>query len=320
MTRTAYLIEERDNPSSAYFLLPALTAAGCRVVRCGLGEVPHDLNGAVVVLARYVSPRWARAIARDRGRLSRLVYFMDDDVLDAAMWGGTPWRYRWKLWRLAARHRDWLQGQGAELWVSTPHLAAKYAAWGAQLIWPSAVAGAADGTIFFYHGTASHGPDIRWLRPVVGQVLQAAAELRFETVGGREVARFYRDLPGAWVVHPLSWPAYQLFAATGGRSVGLAPQVEGAFNRSRSYTKFFDITRSGAVGIYARGSACAAVVDDAVDGLVLPMEPALWARAIVELARDAARRERMLAWAREKAVLLSERAGQAYGELWRRRG
>ena len=73
-----------------------------------------------------------------------------------AMWGGTPWRYRWKLWRLAARHRDWLQGQGAELWVSTPHLAAKYAAWGAQLIWPSAVAGAADGTIFFYHGTASH--------------------------------------------------------------------------------------------------------------------------------------------------------------------
>ena len=50
------------------------------------------------------------------------------------------------------------------------------------------------------------------------------------------------------------------------------------------------------------------------------MEPALWARAIVELARDAARRERMLAWAREKAVLLSERAGQAYGELWRRRG
>jgi len=313
---TIYLVEERDNPSSAYFLVPALTALGGRVVRCGLKMVPADLTGAVVVLVRYVSPAWTRAVTRFRSRLAGLIFFMDDDVLDPTTWAGTPWRYRYKLWRLAARQRGWLRRQAAALWVSTPPLRDKYAAAGARLVAPSPLPEEASRQVLFYHSTASHGPDIRWLQPVVRRVLAVAPDWCFETVGDRTVARLYRGLAGAWVVHPLSWPAYQGFATTGARHIGLAPQLETPFNRSRSFTKFFDITRSGAVGVYAAGSACAAVVEDGLDGLVVPMDREAWLNAILTLARDPQRRQAMLAQARDKTRRLEGQARQAYTALW----
>lgn len=313
---TVYLVEERDNPSTAYFLLPTVTALGGRVERCGLATAPDSLTGAVVVLTRYVSPAWIRAVTRYRDRLAGLVFFMDDDVLDPSAWGGTPWRYRLKLWRLAARHRGWLRRQAASLWVSTQALRDKYASWGARWVRPSSLPDMPAGQVLFYHGTASHGPDIRWLRPVVERVLTRAPQWRFETVGDRRVARLYRTLPGAWVVHPLSWPAYQSFATTGARQIGLAPQLATSFNQSRSYTKFFDITRSGAVGVYAAGSACAAVVDDGVDGLVVPMDGEAWVLAIEALARDAQRRRAMLARARDKVQQLDQQAREEAPSLW----
>ena len=151
---------------------------------------------------------------------------------------------------------------------------------------------------------------------MVTAALAAEPRLRFEVLGGRDVARTFGGLAGAAVVHPLSWPAYRGFALSGTRAVGLVPQLAVPFNRARSYTKFFDITRSGAVGIYAAGSACAAVVEDGRDGLVLPMEPDRWTRAIVDLALDDDRRSTMLARARDTAGRLAEASRTAFAEAW----
>jgi hypothetical protein len=309
------LVEERDNPTSAYYLLPALAACGARVTRHGLDDPPspRDLAGNLVVVNRYLSEPWRRALATARPRLAGLAYFMDDDLFDPAASRGLPWRYRWKLWRRATRYRSWLAGVGSALWVSTPALAAKYAAWSPRLVAPAALAEADDRTagpagLVFYHGSAAHRAEIAWLRPVLAAVLGSAPGLEFEIMGGRDVARLYRGLPRVSVVHPMAWASYRLFCARPGRLVGLAPQLPGAFNAGRSHTKFFDITRAGAVGVYAAGTACAAVVEHGLSGLVVPMEPAAWAEAIVSLAGDPARREAMLARARDTAARLSREA------------
>jgi hypothetical protein len=84
----------------------------------------------------------------------------------------------------------------------------------------------------------------------------------------------------------MNWPDYQSFIITNRYDIGLAPQLENAFNDARSYTKFLDITRSGAVGIYARDSASASVVSHNQNGLIVTMEQKKWVDAILKLAGD----------------------------------
>jgi hypothetical protein len=303
------VVEERANPSSDYFVMPFLARSGGNVRRLRLADglpCAEELDGATVLFVRYVSRDWYRLVNAQRARIARLVFFMDDDLLDPLASRGLGWRYRLKLLRMATRYGGWLKRQGAELWVSSPHLQNKYAAWGPRLVPPAPLPGPAPGCRVFYHATASHRGEVAWLRPLMERVLEAEAQVFFEIVGGREVVRCYGGLERVTVVHPMSWPAYQAFLSAERRDIGLVPQLAHPFNRARSYTKFFDITRSGAVGIYAASTAYAEVVRDGIDGLVVGMDPDAWVDAIVRLAHQPELRSRMLEQARARVEALAE--------------
>lgn len=297
-----YLVEERANPSTDYFVAPACAGQGRRLHRYRFDEAPPEasLADAVVVFVRYIPPQWRRRVDVERRRMAQLVFFMDDDVLDPAAWGDMPWRYRYKLYRQAARHETWLQRQDAQLWVSTAWLQQKYAAWSPLRVEPRPLPGTEGACRVFYHGSASHRAEIRWLHPVIEQVQHQDTRVVFEIIGGQDVYRLYRNLARVTVVHPMRWPAYEAFVDQPGRHIGLAPLLELPFNRGRSCTKFFDITRAGGVGLYAAGGACGGFVRDGVDGLVLPMRPRVWAEAILALARDEPRRQALLQSARAR--------------------
>lgn len=316
-TGVVYLVEEQCNPSTDFFVFPAVSAGGHRVVRCGFADLPApaDLDGAAVVFVRYVPHAWAKLVEAVRPRLRMLAFFMDDDVLEVGASAGLPWRYRFKLARLAAWRSGWLQRQAAELWVSTPYLQQKYAGWRPRLVLPSPTAGHTDVCRVFYHGTASHAAEIRWLRPVVEEALRCDKRLTFEIAGGGDVSRLYRGVQRVTVVHPMKWPAYQAFLDMPCRHVGLVPLLDMPFNRARSYTKFFDITRCGAVGIYAPDSACAEVVSHGVDGLVVAQEQETWIDAILYLARDELLRRSLLGNAAKKMDGLAGRARCGYVNL-----
>lgn len=310
---------EQSNPSTDYFVLPAVREAGfSRIERCGFSDLPSpsELTGAAVIFVRYVPGAWARLIEEVRLKLRSLIYFLDDDLLDIRASTGTPLRYRYKLVRLAAWRAGWLRKQRAEIWVSTPYLLEKYAEWLPRLIRPAPLPGFQDVRRLFYHGTASHHSEIRWLRPVIEEALSRDARLAFEIIGGGDVYRLYRNLPRVNVIHPMKWPAYQAFLAMAGRHIGLAPQLDTPFNRARSYTKFFDITRCGAVGIYSRGSASASVVCHEVEGVVAPPDPEAWVQAILRLAKDEPWRQSLLRNAVEKVEILRTSAEHCYRSLF----
>lgn len=316
-TDVVYLVEEQANPSTDFFVLPALAASGCRVVRCGFSDLPSlsDLSGSIVIFVRYVPIAWAKLVETARPGLRALIFFMDDDVLDVGASTGMPLRYRFKLAKLAAWRLRWLQRQGAELWVSTAYLQQKYVGWRPKLVLPLPMANPVDVCRVFYHGSASHQAEIRWLRPVVEEALRRDDHLSFEIVGGQEVCRLYRGLPRVTVVNPMKWPAYQAFLAMPGRHIGLAPLLDLPFNRARSYTKFFDITRCGAVGIYSPGSASSEVVSHGQDGLIVALEQGAWVEAILNLARNSSLRQTLLRNAEEKLSELADKAQNSYSGL-----
>ena len=311
-----YVVEEQANPSTDYFVLPTLRDTGCRVVSCSGKDVPglEELTGATVIFVRYVPARWMRAIESVRRLLGALVFFMDDDVLDIGASVGTPWRYRYKLARFAAFRKGWLRRQNAQLWVSTPYLYAKYAGWKPTLVLPSPLPGRTVRRVF-YHGTASHMAEIRWLRPVLVEVLRRDENVFFEVTGGNDVYRLYRDVPRVTVVHPMKWPCYQHFLLAAERHIGLVPLLDLPFNKARSYTRLFDLTRCGAVGVYGKTAAYEGIVNDGVEGRLLAMEPETWVNAILELARDEAQRLTMLRNAKARIGRLADAASHTRAQF-----
>ncbi|WP_299595783.1 glycosyltransferase family 1 protein [uncultured Microbulbifer sp.] len=307
------VVEEGANPSSDYFVRPFLSGAGADVVRCSFAQLPSAdlLDGAIVTFVRYVPRNWRQLIERHRGVIRQLNYFMDDDLFSWPAFARMPLRYQWKLLRLSWRHQSWLRAMGAKLLVSTPYLQQRYAEWQPQLLAPQVPAGllpllgrddvessgSAPVTVF-YHGSASHGADLKWLRPVIAQVLAANERIVFEVIGNNGVNRLFRGLPRVHVLYPMKWDAYQLLLQRPGRSIGLAPLLDSPFNRARAHTKFLDITLAGAVGIYAAGPVYGEVVRHRENGLLLPMDQGAWADCILQLAADAPFRAKMLSEAR----------------------
>jgi hypothetical protein len=292
------LVEQGSNPSSDYFVRPVLVgSAGSKVTACHLASIPPaaPVTGTNLVFVRYLTPQWRRWIEQHRAVLGRLVFFMDDDLFDPQAHTGLPLRYRWKLYRLARRHQAWLRRMNAELWVSTQWLADKYADWQPQVLVPqSPYTDCQPQKTFFYHGSASHMHEIRWLLPVVEEVLQRDPAFSFELIGNAEIRKLFSHLPRVHVLQPMSWLGYKALVSRPGRIIGLAPLLSSAFNQARSATKFFDITQAGAVGIYADHPVYRSMVRDGENGVLLPMEQVAWAEAVLALAEDEARRQQLL--------------------------
>ncbi len=348
-TRAIYLVEEGPNPSTDYFLLPALRGLSLPVVRCSWsGRLPdaQELTNATVIFVRYIPSGWKRLISQTRHNLTELVYFMDDDLWDVGAAAGLSWKYRFKLARYATRHQRWLKAMQTTLWVSTKWLADKYASQQPRLLRPamlepttsvavmpepatskaamlepptslaailkpvtsvgaSSTSAAPPALQLFYHGSASHRADIEWLYPVIKTVLARNTRLHFEIIGDARTRALYGSLERCTVLAPLKWPAYRKLLETPGRHIGLAPAVPHPFNRARSHTKFFDITSTGAVGIYAAQGPCQGVLADHKHGLLIEMTPAAWVEAILLLADDSALRQAFYAHAVAHAHALS---------------
>lgn len=234
---------------------------------------------------------------------------MDDDLLDWSASEAVPWRYRYKIISLAAWRKGWLVEIGAELWVSTPFLAAKYAKWSPSLLrpWPlqpETGRGRIAPLTVFYHGSASHRIEKEWLYPVIQRVLEQAPHARFEIIGASHVNDLYAKLPRVEVIHPLCWENYLAFSVSRKRHVGLAPLLEHGFNAGRSYSKFFDIQRCGAAGIYSNVGVFSEFVRHGIDGLLVDNDPEQWVKAILALLDDPARRGCMVQAASERVASL----------------
>ena len=313
-----YIVEERANPSTDFFVLPAVLGQQQKFIRCDFDNMPSvaELTGATILFVRYIPTNWLKLISSVRDLLHKIIFFMDDDVLDINVAKSMPWRYRLKLARLASWRYGWLKQQEAELWVSTHYLQQKYADWPATLVLPSPSSIHPSSVCrVFYHGSASHEADIQWLKPIIATVLQSNEQIVFEIIGGQTVYKLYKNLPRTTIVHPMQWTSYQSFLSMHPRHIGLNPLLNAPFNKARSYTKFFDITRSGATGIFSSNSACAEIIDHEKDGLVLDLEQETWANAIIKLATNEALRQLLLTNAETKLKILSERAQKNYLEL-----
>lgn len=310
-----FIVEERDNPSTDFFILPQFPRAEFEVTKFNFNSCPSEeaLKNVIVVFVRYLPKKWRRLIAKYRAHIHELYFFMDDDLFDLKATQQQPLKYRWKLFNLSYLHRKWLVKQHAKILVSNRYLASKYIDYSPVIVQPYPVKAHLD-TIkanlqqadykvddkhvtLFYHGSASHQVEIDWLFPVIKQVLAQCPNVTFEIIGTPKVVSAFARLDRVNIIAPMSWRDYQVFIANRGRHIGLAPMLDTPFNRARSYTKFFDITTAGAVGVYPTDSVFTDfakqqsldVVEDI--GSFVKMNQQEWIDAVIKLIRNPLQRK-----------------------------
>lgn len=313
---TVALLSNGDSASITYLLRPYLAKLGQQTVIVDMTADTADGRTRVacstVVIVRYLPDEWVEPLRAYRASGGRVVYFMDDDLMDPQARRNLPALYGKKIHNLAARQRRTLESICSEFWVSTPYLARKYACWSPTLLPPGAEIGdivpATETCSICYHGTASHKLELEWLVPVLSDVQESNSTTRFEVFGDQHVNRMYRQMPRVAVLHPMSWSNYLAYTAATKHDIGLAPLLPDPFNAARGPTKFFDFVRMGAVGIYSDVVPYRGFVRDGVDGLLLPNDPQLWVETILELRNNSLQRKAMAEAARDRALSMAWKA------------
>jgi hypothetical protein len=311
------VLQRGENASTDYYLRPRLEAAGVRTEVADLGQDPagSELFGPggaqslMVVFCRYASPEWLGALEQNRSRLSRVALFMDDDLPAMIRAQEIPAAARGKAALHFGAHVGRLGGLCSEVWVSTPALAERLQAAGPKVLVPLPEADPPPPDeetpgLVVYHGTDVHDRERRFVLEVARLVGERAPDAAFEVTGGPGLARMAADARAVRIAPQMPWPDYLKAQAGRRAAISLAPLFPSPLNDVRAPVKAFDAARLGAAGIYADAPAYRSFVRQGEDGLLLPMDPAAWASAIVELLGDPARRLALAAAARKRLIAL----------------
>jgi hypothetical protein len=297
-----------SNASVDYIVLPYLGKQGrssCIVnARTSIPENILPGRAATVVIVRFLFMRWLPWLRSFRAAGGRIVYFMDDDLMDPDALHGLPDNYAKSIRKFGIGQRQTLESLCHAFWVASPYLARKYQCWKPELIEAVPSMGLLCNTVktsICYHGTGSHQAELSWLQPIVAQVLEHSVDVAFEIFGDHHINRAYRQLPRVMVLHPMSWPNYVAYTSSVTRQIALAPLLPTPFNAARGITKFFDFARMGAVGIYSNVEPYRDFVRHGVDGLLVDGDPQAWKEAISWLVNNPEKRAEMTASAIARA-------------------
>jgi hypothetical protein len=213
--------------------------------------------GTRVVLVRMPSRGWAQVLDAFGGCIAEVVWLIDDDVLAAREDGTLPGDYRLRLLSDYLGFKKVFERYVAKVWASTPTIASYYPPDRVELRPPSLVADRAirrDWVTLFYHGTASHRGEHRFLREIFERVQHRTPRTVIEVCGDRALRSLYQGIPRMRVVHPVPWPDYLALLQAGRYDIGLVPLLDTPFNRARSGVKALEIAAIGATGLLSRRS------------------------------------------------------------------
>ena len=322
-----WIIEEKRNPSTDYYIAPMINKLGYSERSCFISSPPKKVKNRdlILIFVRYITKEWIKFVEENKNKIRKIIYFMDDDLFDIKAWKGLPLRYIKKLFLKAYIWKKWLISTKADFFVSTEYLAKKYAFLNPVILPPYPIfepmigEEKTKGINLFYFGTDSHLKEKFWLYHIVKEIMAHNKDVIFEIIGDLKVYKRFKDLNRVIVVHPMTWDAYKHFLLTKRRQIGLIPFFNGAFGNAKGYTKLFEVAACGAVGVYSKTSPYEKIIIDKEDGILVYNKKEEWIRAINMLIGDESFRHKIFLNFVDKITLLRKSAEEVYLSSIKRR-
>ena len=137
-----------------------------------------------------------------------------------------------------------------------------------------------------FHSTSVHASEHRWLRPIIGELLEAETSVSFEVNVAPPLSFRWRGLPRTTVMPSVTWPRYCAESRARPADLLLAPLLPSAANAARSWTKRIDAARLGAALLVSDAEVYQSSAEELQLGMHVPAEPSAWVAAIRDLAHD----------------------------------
>ena len=144
-----------------------------------------------------------------------------------------------------------------------------------------------------YLGTSSHTKEFIWLKNLFEKIQQNRKDCLFEIYVNKKWRNYFRSIPRIKMSYPLDWETFFYDTTIGKADIVLNPIFKSNFNNFRSPTKFFDITRLEAVGIYSNLKPFCDFINDNHDGILLDNNIDDWIEKIFLLLDNSDLRERL---------------------------
>ncbi len=300
------IISSRNTSTLGYYFKPRYPNAEYRITSKIKPSIKEIRQGSSLVVVRCVSLSWLIFIRRNLEQFSSITFFIDDDLPAIIDDHNLPLGYILKRAFSYIVNCMFLDSVCDRILVSTETLANKYNINKENVLPPKKLIPAvneppfyqknmlrSDCKTIFYHGTTVHIEEIRWLYSIIKDVLTTHPDVLFEVMGGEKVRLMYADLRRVRVVHPMEWEKYLEYTSTVNYDIGLAPLLPTAFNRCRSHVKYFDISRTGAIGIYSNNNVYAGIVRHHENGFLLENDKKLWVETICYLLNGGENKKRI---------------------------
>ena len=145
-----------------------------------------------------------------------------------------------------------------------------------------------------YLGTSSHTKELLWLKKLFEKIQLQRNDCLIEIYVNKKWRNYFRSIPRIKMSYPLDWETFFLDTTIGKVDIVLNPIFNSNFNNFRSPTKFFDITRLEAVGIYSNSKPFRDFINNDHDGILLDNNIDDWIDKISFLLDNSEVRERLI--------------------------
>lgn len=283
-------MEERENPTTDYYLPALLSSLGLKYERISWRGLEKAKPASYVFLVRYLNNVLIDWLEKNKPK--KIFYLMDDDLLDWKVLRFLPYRYAWKIFRKSTIYKDWIR-RNAIVLVSNEKLYAKYKEFNSFIIPPNPLwikekelqySTFNSPFVVAYHATASHREEFAWLSKIIHSMQRE--EVIFEVITDDSSFKYFKNLRNVWTIKQMGWQTYLQFMKLKYRSLALAINYPNPFNLMRSHVKFFNNLYMGLCGIYTDTFPISDLIKRYSAGIILPMKHEEWIATIKRLRSD----------------------------------
>ena len=276
----------------------------------------HLSNFKTIILVRYIPFNIFLYLIILKRKSKKIILLLDDNLLDLNIFSELPFFYKLKIFINIYSYKFFFNFFINEIWVTNKLLGEKVKQkisknninikllalnynqnYPLKKIYKIA-----------YLGTASHTKELLWLKKLFEKIQQQRNDCLIEIYVNKKWRNYFRSVPRIKMSYPLDWETFYLDTLVGNVDIVLNPIFNSNFNNFRSPTKFFDITRLQAVGIYSNLKPFSDFIHDNHDGILLDNNVNDWTEKISYLLDNSDVRERLL-------VNALKRSGKLFNDL-----
>ena len=266
-------------------------------------------NYKTIILVRYVSLQNIFKLIALKRQSTNIILLLDDNLLDLNICSELPLIYKLKIFFKIYCYQFLFKLFITEIWVTNKKLGYKVQKKilnnnniKIKLLDLSYPQPHPKKIIYriAYLGTSSHTLELKWLKPLFEKIQSERNDCLIEIYVDKKWRKFFRDIPRLKMIHPTDWETFYIDTLKRKVDIVVNPIISSKFNSFRSPTKFFDITRLGAVGLYSNLEPFNKFINNNHDGILLKNNIEDWSKEIFYLLDNKKERKRLFSNALKK--------------------